>query len=457
MFDDAIATAASPAQSLPNNVEAEIHLLSSLLLDASSFDAVLNLKINKDDFYDLRHRHIFETISQLNDKGITADLVSITEQLNTSGVLEKAGGAGYISTLIDKIPTSANLEHYGTIVKQKSMLRSLIFISGDIISKSMDNPQEVKSLIDEAEQRILTINEEMYMSSLSGVKEVLNAVVEEIVNTSKNTGDLSGVPSGFPDMDEMTDGFQKQELIILAARPSAGKTSFALNVASNAALRYGKKIGFFSCEMGKVLLGQRLICAEARVDQMKVRKGLLQPSDKEKIVTAAERLYNTSMVFDDTPNIPILELRSKARKMKKDYNIDCLVIDYLQLITAGDEAGRGVPRHEQIGYISRSLKALARELDIPILSLAQLNRNIETRGDESRPKMSDLKDSGSIEQDADLIVFIHRVFDHESNNDESDYREIVIGKNRNGPTGIIKMRFFKSYTRFVQQTKTDEF
>ncbi|HPO49340.1 MAG TPA: replicative DNA helicase, partial [Spirochaetota bacterium] len=280
--------------------------------------------------------------------------------------------------------------------------------------------------------------------------------INEIMAFKTKQGELSGIPSGYPDLDEKTDGFQKSELIVIAARPSMGKTSFGLNLATNAALKFNKKIGVFSCEMSKSSLVRRMLCSEAQVNELFLKKGMFNKQDEDRIVRSAAKLYETTIIFDDTPNIPILELRSKARKMKKDYDVDMILIDYLQLITVGDELGKSTPRHEQIAYVSRSLKGLARDLNVPVIALAQLNRGLENRGDDSKPRLSDLKDSGSIEQDADVIIFIHKEQQKEEGqqfNKDVDNREIIIGKNRNGPTDTIKMVFLRNFTKFQSATK----
>ncbi|OHD10868.1 MAG: replicative DNA helicase [Spirochaetes bacterium GWD1_27_9] len=443
----------------PQNIEAEMYLLASILIDNQSLDKITQFKVGPDDFYDEKHKNIFKAMFELKKINKPIDIITLREILKTLNLLDKVGGTEYVSSLIDKIPTTANVEYYAEIVKSKAMLRQLIYVSSDIIGKSMGNPQDVKSLIDEAEKRIFDINQDIYSSSLSLISKILNEAINEMANTKAKEGELTGVPSGYPELDEKTDGFQKSELIILAARPSMGKTSLGLNIITNASIKYKKKIGIFSCEMSKSSLVRRMLCSEASVNEMLLRRGVFGKDIEDKIVRAAGRLYETTIVFDDSPNIPILELRSKARKMKKDYDIDLLLIDYLQLVTVGDEMGKNTPRHEQIAYVSRSLKGLARDLNIPVIALAQLNRNLEARGEESRPRLSDLKDSGSIEQDADLILFIHKVETKgqespEANKDiQSEVREIIIGKNRNGPTDIIKLLFMRNYTRFQNMTK----
>ncbi|HOV13198.1 MAG TPA: replicative DNA helicase [Spirochaetota bacterium] len=440
----------------PQNVDAEMYLIASILIDNQSFDKISSYKISHDDFFDERHRNIFKAILELRKMNKPVDIITLREILKSLGMLDKVGGSEYISSLIDKIPTTANIEYYSEIVKSKSMLRQLIYVSSDVISKSFSNPHDVKSLIDDAEKRIFDINQDLYTTSLSPIATVLSESINEILNTKNKQGELSGIPSGYPDLDEKTDGFQKSELIVIAARPSMGKTSFGLNLATNAALKFKKKIGVFSCEMSKSSLVRRMLCSEAQVNELFLKKGMFSKQDEDKLVRAAGKLYETTIIFDDTPNIPILELRSKARKMKKDYEVDLIIIDYLQLITVGDEMGKNAPRHEQIAYVSRSLKGLARDLNVPVIALAQLNRGLENRGDDSKPRLSDLKDSGSIEQDADVIIFIHKEQQKEEIQQMSrdvENREIIIGKNRNGPTDTIKMVFLRNFTKFQSVTK----
>jgi len=442
-----------PSQTIPFNLEAEVYVLSSLILFEDSYDKLTETTLRSDDFYDSRNQIIFKTIQYLKNENKPIQLVSITETLKSEKNLDKAGGAEYISSLTDKFPTSAYISYYIEIVKKKSMLRKLIYISNDIIAQSYDDPEDVKILLDQAEKNIMDINQDLSSGSLKVISEVISDAISKIVNKQHNDGEMSGVPSGFFDLDEKTDGFQKSELIIIAARPSVGKTAFALNLLMNIALRAKKSVGFFSCEMSTDSLSIRMLCSEAKVNQTLYRKNMLTNQDRNKISQVAETLYETKIVFDDTPSISILELRSKARKMKREHNIDILFIDYLQLISFGSELNSSIPRHEQIAYISRSLKSLARELDIPIVALAQLNRNVESRGEDSQPKMSDLKDSGSIEQDADVIMFLHRKASKDGQSGETEPRELIIGKNRNGPTDIIELVFIKAFTKFQLATK----
>ncbi len=443
----------------PHNIEAESYLIASLLIDPDSFERLLSLpyEFSSEDFFDPRHRHIFYAVEQLKKRNAPIDIITLTDEINNLKLIDKVGGVEYVSTLLDRIPTSANVEYYGEIVKNKSMLRKLIHVCNDTITKTLDDPSDVQVLIDEAEKNIFDINEEKHSASISHIKKNLYEIIEQVSQTSNKAGEISGIPSGYYTLDELTDGFNRSDLIVIAARPSMGKTSIALNMASKAALKFNKKIGIFSCEMSKNSIVKRMLCSEASVDQSRMRKGILKNDEIERLIHVAEKLYDTTIIFDDTPNISILELRSKARRMVKDFSIDAIYIDYLQLITVEDSM-RKSPRHEQIAYVSRSLKGLARQLNIPVIALAQLNRDIESRGDDSRPRLSDLKDSGSIEQDSDLIIFIHKAKTSEEYHnfgENSELREILIGKNRMGPTGVINMVFVKNFTRFELLKKED--
>ncbi|MBN2546952.1 MAG: replicative DNA helicase [Spirochaetes bacterium] len=438
-------------QNLPHNVDAEAYLLASLLIDPNSFEKILemNNKISSQDFYDIKHQHIYSSLEDLKKKNIPIDIITLTDKLKSLNLIDKSGGIEYITGLLDKIPTSANIEYYADIVKKKSMLRSVIQVCKEAIGKSLQYPENVENILEETEKKIFDINEEKHSSAISHIKDNIYQVIE-IINKGPATGEISGIPTGYYMLDELTDGFHNSELVVIAARPSMGKTSLALNMISKTAIKNNTKIGFFSCEMSKTSLVKRMLCSGASVDQLLMRRNMLKNEDIVRLSHEAERLYDTTIVFDDTANIPLLELRAKARRMYKDFGVEIIFIDYLQLITL-DETMAKIPRHEQIAYVSRSLKALARQLDIPIVALAQLNRDIETRGEDSRPRLSDLKDSGSIEQDSDLILFIHKGQKSQAIDDYGELaepREILIGKNRNGPTGAVKMIFHKPYTRF---------
>ncbi len=442
----------------PRNIEAEIYFLASLLLDPESYNKLSEIKIFKEDFFDEKHRNIYTAILEhiLNNHPI--DIITINETLKNNGLLESAGGTDYISSLLDKLPSSENIVHYAKIIKEKSLLRSLIRISSELVSKSYEGEVRVKELIESAEKKLLELNESTNLRHYTTIQEGLLDTVNKILNAVGNPTDITGVPSGYTDLDDITDGFKNSEMIILAARPGMGKTTLALNIMANAAIKHKKKVAFFCGEMSTENLIRRVLCSEARLNDKLLRKGLLNSNEKTHLVRAAEKLYDVNMIFDDTPNIPLFELKTKARKMYRDVKIDMIIVDYLQLVTVGDELGKNIPLHERIGHISRSIKGLARELNIPILALAQLNRNVESRGrDDARPKKSDLKDSGSIEQDADMILFIHKNT-HKSDDEDNKQTdveevEVIVGKNRNGPEGISNLVFFKNFTRFESKKK----
>ena len=443
----------------PQNLDAEQYLIASLLIDEDALPQIEEVKISESDFYDNQLKLIYQGIMKVHNDNKPIDIITVTTALTEMGLLDKVGGSTFVSGLVDNHPITANVKYYADIVKNKSILRQLISINTDIATKCYEESYEVKTLLDEAEQKVFAINESVSYGKIEKIQDHLQNIINDIMQNKGNTG-LTGIPSGYPQLDEMLDGFQKSQMIIIAARPAMGKTSFAMNLAANAAIKNKKKIGIFSCEMSSRDLTMRLLASEAHINAKQMRKGMLGKSEKDNIIHAAGQLYDTGIVFDDTPNIPLAELKTKARKMVHDSQVELIIIDYLQLITLGDEAGKNAPRHEQVGYVSRNLKQLARQLDIPVISLAQLNRNLEER-DGGRPKLSDLKDSGSIEQDADVIMFIHGNKDKKTSDDEnqqqqnSEPRELIVGKNRNGPTGIVPLVFLKDFTRFESATKED--
>lgn len=452
---------------MPFNLEAESFLISALLIDQRSFDRIFDKKISPEDFYDKRHENIFRAFIELTKKNHPIDIITLTEELQKNNLLDITGGASYITSLMDKFPTTANIAYYADIVKNKSLLRQLIFTSNIIIEKCMNDEFEAKDLIEDAEKSIFAINDNNNPNQLKDVKIVVRETMNQIMNMMKGDGELPGVPSGFPGLDDLTNGFQKEQLIVIAARPAVGKTAFALNIATNAAIKYKKRIGFFSCEMSANSLMRRMLCSYAEVDQQLLLKNIISNRDKKALVDASARLYDdVELIIDDTPSIPLFDLISKARRMKREKNIDILIIDYLQLISVNQGNDYFKPKHEQVALISKSLKDLARQLQIPVIALAQLNRNVDTR-DDTRPKLSDLKDSGAIEQDADLILFIYKKNkkkenendeeknEKDSENSNTERRNISIGKNRNGPTGEREFIFLKNYTKFVTYTKSD--
>lgn len=448
---------------LPHNLEAEKYIIASLLIDKSNFDRIVDFQLHPSDFYDDKYKNIYLAIIDLFQNDQPIDIISVTEKVKNKGNLEQSGGASFISSLIDSIPTGANIAYHAKLVKNKSKLRQLITIAQNSIANAYQNSDNVTALIEEAEKELFELNQDLYNQAITPVSEIINKNIEKWSKRNSGIGHITGVPSGYSDLDEVTNGFKSGELIILAARPSAGKTSLALNITANCAIRHEKKVGFFSAEMTQEAVVKRLLCSEAGMNLQRFDRGIISQQEYADITQAASKIYDSSIFFDDKTAISIIELRSKARRMKREYDIDILFIDYLQLLTTGDQMSNNVPRHEQVAFISRSLKALAKELKIPVIALAQLNRNVESRGGkDSRPKMSDLKDSGSIEQDADVIMFIHRKQNDEEQGDvqnqDFDIRELIVEKNRSGPQGIIRLTFQKIYTRFQSFTKqTDDY
>lgn len=427
------------------DIETEKYLLASLILDIDFYS-----KIDKEYFYDKRNYYIYQIISTLKDRNIKPEITTIVSELEKESLINNAGGIEYITSLMELTPTSANIEYYTGIITEKYTLRMITETCSNIINKIKEN-DESEIVLEELEKSLYEIQNKKNITSLSTIKDGLYDIVQSLIEKNVVSGDIAGFPTGYYIIDELTDGLQNSDLIIIAARPGMGKTAFALNIISNSSKKYKKKIGFFSCEMTKKSLITRMISAGAKIDSLKMRKNMLLEEERVKIVHEAEKLYEGQIIFDDTPNIQLQDLKTKARKMKKDYGVEIIFIDYLQLLSV-DNNTKKQPRHEQIAYISRSLKGLARSLDIPIVALAQLNREIENRGENSRPRLSDLKDSGSIEQDADIIFFIHKP---KNDNFSSliEPREIIIGKNRSGPIGILNFIFMKNFTRFEVMRK----
>lgn len=436
----------------PWNQEAEQAVLGAMLLDQ---DAALRAAELLDHamFYKEAHRRLFRAMVALTEQRVVIDHVTFRDELIRRNELELVGGMEYIAEVVDSVASSANLEHHARIVKDKAMLRRLIEASTQTITEAYDAKLPTGELVDQAEARIFKIGQERRHDGFVRIKEMLWPTMERIESLQKSGKSVTGVPSGFTDLDEMTSGFQAAELVIVAARPSMGKTAFCLNIATQAAVD-GYGVAIFSLEMSKDSLVQRMLCAEARVDSQAVRRGLLRDRDFTNLARAAGVLQQCPVWIDDTPAITLLEMRSKARRLKSDSDLGMIVVDYLQLMRSPEYADNRV---QEVSDISRSLKALSRELEVPVVALSQLSRASEQRGGDRRPQLSDLRDSGAIEQDADLVVFIHRpeYYDRE---DESKrgVAEIMLAKNRNGPTGDVTLRFTREYTRFDNLTAREE-
>ncbi|MFO7246385.1 MAG: replicative DNA helicase [Thermaerobacter sp.] len=423
----------------PQNLEAEQSVLGAVLLDRDAAHKVAEI-LEPEDFYRDAHRLIYQAVLDLLDSGEAVDTVTVSDRLRKRRELEAAGGVTYLTTLVNSVPTAANAEHYARIVSEKAMLRRLIAAATDIVRDVYEGEEDVAGLIDKAEQRIFRVAQGRRRQTAVRLHDVLVAAFEQLERLSAHKGDVVGIPTGFKRLDEMTTGLHPSELIILAARPSVGKTTLSLNMALNAA-RHGVPVAFFSLEMSREQLALRLLASEAAVSMQRLRTGYVNEDDWSRLTRAASRLSEAPFFIDDTPNISLMELRARARRLKAEHDIGLVVVDYLQLMHT---RGRFENRQQEISEISRSLKALARELDVPVIALSQLSRAVEQRQDR-RPQLSDLRESGAIEQDADVVIFLW---------DNPEYRdslliEAIVAKQRNGPTGGVQLVFNKEVGRFA--------
>jgi replicative DNA helicase len=434
-------------RTLPHNLDAEKSVLGAILINNTVFNQAAEV-IDSHDFFRDAHRRLFDKMIALTDRSEPVDLVTLTDELSRSGELDEVGGPAYISSLTDGVPRSTNVEYYAKIVKQKSTLRQLIQSANAILHESYEDERDPDELLDEAERSIFRIAEHRMRTGFVRVGELVDSGYQLIEKLQANRGLVTGVPSGFVDLDEMTSGFQKSDLVIVAARPAMGKTSLVLNMALNAATSAGKTVGVFSLEMSKEQLFLRMLTSEARVDAHRFRGGFLGEQDYARLVEAFGRLHEAKVFIDDTPGLGILEMRAKSRRLKLEHGLDMLVVDYLQLMQG---RGRFENRQQELASISRSMKILAKELEVPIIALSQLSRAPEGRTDH-RPQLSDLRESGALEQDADIVLFIFREemyrVDGEIPADSEGVAELIIGKQRNGPTGVVRVAFLKQYTRF---------
>jgi len=439
-------------RSAPWSGEAEQAVLGAMLLDQ---DAALRASELLDDgmFYREAHRRLFRAMAALTERRTVIDHITLRDELMRRGELDAAGGLEYLAELVDAVPTAANLEFHARIVRDKAILRRLIESATAIVTEAYDGKATAGELLDSAESRIFHISQQRGDEGFTRIKEMLWPTMERIETLQKSGKAITGVPSGFTDLDSLTSGFQPSELVVVAARPSMGKTAFCLNIASNAALE-GQGVAIFSLEMSKEALVHRMLTAMARVDSQRVRQGSLRDFDFTQLARAAGILQSCPVWIDDTPALTLLEMRSKARRLKAENDVRMIVVDYLQLMRSPDYSENRV---QEISDISRSLKALARELEIPVIALSQLSRASEQRGGERKPILSDLRDSGAIEQDADLVIFIHRAeyYDREDET-KRGMAEVMLSKNRNGPTGDVQLRFSREYTRFDNFSQREE-
>jgi replicative DNA helicase len=417
-----------------HNEEAEIATLGAVLIDAEALSSVVHL-VRPEDFYKGAHQRIFEAILSLFDKGQSIDLITLAEELRARGVLEQCGGAAYVSRLTSAVPTSANVEYYARIVQASSIRRTLARVSQEIIAQAHDNSSEISVILEEAERKIFEISDRNQTGTYYPAKEIVKQTFEAIERHYHSKTEYTGIPSGFKDLDQLTMGFQNSEFIVIGARPSVGKTAFALTIAANMSIRQKIPVGFFSLEMSSMAIMQRLLSMEARLDSQRMRTGMLSPADFSRITEACGRLYEAPLYISDSPDLKLLDLRAQARRMKSHQDVKVIFVDYITLISSEN---RELPRHEQIAEVSRSLKALARELNLPVIALSQVRR--ETEG--KKPTLADLRESGSIEQDADVVIFIH------TEDLKAEVREVAVAKQRNGPVGDIALAFLAKYTKF---------
>jgi replicative DNA helicase len=427
----------------PQSLEAEESVLGGILLDRHALDRVIEI-MGADDFYRESHRKIFRAMLALSEKNEPIDLVTLTDMLKARGELQEIGGATYLAELADKVPSAAHVAHYARIVREKAVMRSLINVANEIATRCYSGQEDIERFLDEAERLIFAVSERRIRPSFFKMGDMIMDTIKTIERLFERKELVTGVPTGFIDLDRMTAGLQPADLIIVAARPSMGKTAFVLNIAQYVALQTNTGVAIFSLEMAKEQLVLRMLCSEARVDNAKVRTGYLGERDFPRLAMAAGRLAEAPIYIDDTPAQNVLEMRAKARRLKREANIGLVIIDYLQLmrgLTAQEN------RTQELSEISRGLKSLAKELHVPVIALSQLNRQVEQRADK-RPIMSDIRESGSIEQDADVIMFIYRDEVYKQDSQDEGIAEIILGKQRNGPTGTVRLTFRKEYTRF---------
>jgi len=431
---------------LPQNIEAECGVLGSIIIDPEAIVQVAEF-LFPDDFYRDAHRTIYEVIIQLYEQRQPADFITICDELERRNKLEDVGGASYITSLINLVPTSGNVEYYGRIVERNAILRRLIEAAGQIAAVAYQE-EDADIALDKAEQLIFNISQRHARSDFALLRDILSAYMNKLDQLHERRGTIVGVPTGFTDLDHLTGGLQKSDLIILAARPAIGKTSLALTMAHNTAIKHQRSVAIFSLEMSKEQLVQRLLSMDAAIDQQRLRTGWIEDDEWERIVYAMGTLSEANIWIDDTAGISTVEMRSKARRLHAERNIDLIIVDYLQLMQSMSGSGkRNENRVQEISEISRNLKSLARELNVPVLALAQLSRAVESRQSKV-PQLSDLRESGSIEQDSDIVMFIYRDDVYNPETERKNIADIIVAKHRNGPVGTISLYFQASQTRF---------
>ncbi|KQL41501.1 MULTISPECIES: replicative DNA helicase [Bacillaceae] len=429
----------------PQNIEAEQAVLGAILLDSEALISTSE-RLLPDDFYRAAHQKIFEAMLKIASRNEPLDVITLTSELANQGVLEEVGGVSYLNDLLASVPTASNVEYYAKSVEEKSTLRRLIRTATNIVTESYAPDTPVDVVLNEAEKSILKVAQRTNVSGFQSIKDVVFTTFSKIETLFNQRGEITGVPTGFTDLDRMTAGFQPNDLIIVAARPSVGKTAFALNIAQNVATKTDENVAIFSLEMGSDQLVMRMLCAEGNINAQALRTGNLEQEDWNKLTMAASSLAGTGIYIDDTPGIRVNDIRAKCRRLKQEHGLGMILIDYLQLIQGNGKSGEN--RQQEVSEISRSLKGLARELKVPLIALSQLSRSVESRQDK-RPMMSDIRESGSIEQDADIVAFLYRDDYYDKESENKNIIEIIIAKQRNGPVGTVSLAFVKEYNKFV--------
>jgi replicative DNA helicase len=452
-----LSTGKEVPRSLPSSEDGEKGVLCSLLLSPREVADICVLSLNPDAFYIPAHRTIYSLVLEFGDKSKPIDFVSLKQALKDRNQLEEIGGPEYLSALYSFVPTAANADYYVEIVREKYILRRLIIACNKLSNQCYDSQEDIEPLLDDAEKEIFAITGDHVNTEIVATKDLVMAAIEQIEKLYENRGSVTGIPTGFVELDRMTSGLHPAEMVVIAARPSMGKTALAMNIAEHVAMNVGKPVAVFSLEMSSQQLVQRLLCSRAKVDLQRVRNGFLSERDFPSLTAAAAKLAAAKMFIDDTPGLSIMELRAKARRMKSQYDVRLIVIDYLQLLRSTSRRAQD-NRQLEISEISGGIKALAKELDLPIIVVAQLNRQPDTRAKEGgRPRLSDLRESGSIEQDADVVGLLVRPEYYETDDDAKQEKageaELIVAKQRNGPTGDVPLIFLKEYTRFESRAR----
>ncbi len=428
----------------PHSIEAEQSVLGSMIMDHDAVIVASEILITS-DFYRPDHGQIFAAIMELYTTGNPIDLVTIQDRLVQNGVLDQVGGLSYLVELANSVPTSAHIKQYAKIVQEKATLRKLIKVSTDISAKSYEGEEPLDNIMNFAEKSIFDVLQNKKTDDFTGIDEIILTSIEKIEEAHKSKGGITGIETGFIDLDQRTAGLQPSDLILVAARPSMGKTAFSLNIIQTAGIKNKKSVAVFSLEMSKDQLVSRMLCAEAMVDSQKARTGMLEKDDWDRIAQSIPNITNSRIYIDDTPGINVMDMRAKCRRLKMEKGLDLIMIDYLQLMSG---VGDGSSRQQEISDISRSLKALAREMNAPVIALSQLSRACEQRQDH-RPMLSDLRESGAIEQDADVVMFLYRDEYYHPDTDKKNVGEVIIAKQRNGPTGTVELVWLGQYTKFA--------